>query len=109
MLTLLVPPSSYVLHSHEYLINPGDVLLHLGNIMLQHGHLDSLSAPEAFHDRAILVPDVLLDDALEGLDLVDAVVETHDLRDQLGSLGHDARVDRPVYQVEAGPKGLLHR
>jgi hypothetical protein len=108
MLSLLVASSGYIFHSHEYLINPGDVLLHLGYIMLQHGHLDSLSAPEAFHDGAILVSDVLLNHALECLDLVDAVVEPHYLSDQLRSFRHDARMDRTVYQVEAGAEGLLH-
>ena len=76
--------------------------------MLQHGHLDSLGTPESLHDGTVLVPDVLLDDALQGLHLVDAVVESHDLRDQLCSLRHDARVDRSVDEVEARPEGLLH-
>lgn len=108
MLLLLVASSRYIFHSHKYLINPGDVLLHLSDVMLQDGHLDSFGAPEAFHDRAVLVPYVLLDHAFQRLDLVDAVVEPHDLSDQLRSLRHDARVDRPVDQVEARPEGLLH-
>jgi hypothetical protein len=109
MLSLLVTPtSSYILHSHEYLIYPCNILLHLGDIVLQHGHLDSLGTPESLHDGTVLVPDVLLDDALERLHLVDAVVEPHDLRDQLRSLRHDARMDRSIDQVEARPEGLLH-
>lgn len=61
---LVATASSYVLHSHEYLIYPCNILLHLGNIVLQHSHLDSLGTPESLHDGAVLVPDVLLDDAL---------------------------------------------
>lgn len=107
-LLLLGAASSDVLHGHEYLVDAGDVLLDFGDVVLEHGHLDALGTAQSLHDRSVLVPDVLLDHALQGLHLVDPVVQTHDLGDQLRSLWHYTRMDRSVYQVKTGAEGFFH-
>jgi len=56
--------------------------------VLEHRRLDTLCAPEALHDACVLVPDVALDDVLNRFDFVETVVESHDLANELGALGH---------------------
>lgn len=97
-----------ILHGHENLVDARYVLLHLGYVVLQHSHLDTLCASESLHDCAVFVPDVLLDHSLEGLNLIDTVVETDDLCDELGALWHDRGVDGTVDEIKACAEGLVH-
>ena len=100
--------SRNILHCHQYLVNPCDVLLHLRDVMLQHSHLDSLGTPNSFHNCSVLIADVLFDNILQSINFVDSMIQSNDLRDQLGPLGHDAGMDRTVNKVESVAEGFVH-
>ncbi len=81
------------LHKHENLVNARNVLLHLAQVVLEHGVLDALGRLEPLGDACVLVADVALNDLLHGFDLVETVVEPDDLANQTGALGHQTLVD----------------
>ena len=76
--------------------------------MLQNGSFDTFSTSQSLHDTSILVPDVSLNYILNCLNLVEAVIESHNLSNQLCSLWHQAIVDRLVNRLESVTEGLLH-
>jgi len=98
----------HIFHSHQNLVDTGDVLLDLCYVVLQDSHLDTLSAPKALHDGTILVSNVFLNHILEGLYLIDSVVKSNDLRDKLSTLGYNTCVNGSVNQVETGTESFLH-
>ena len=67
--------------------------LHLCDIMLQDGGLHPLRAPQPFHNPRILIPYIALNHTFHGLDLIQPMVESHYLPDELGSLGHERVMD----------------
>jgi len=95
------------LHGHQDFVDPGYVFLEFCDVVLKHSVLNSLSRSQPFHDSSVLVPDVLLDDALDCLDLLESVVDRAYLRNELSSFGHECLVDRPVDEVEPDPEGLF--
>ena len=76
--------------------------------MLQNGSFDTFSTSQALHDTSILVPDVSLNYILNCLNLVEAVIESHNLSNQLRSLWHQAIVDGLINRLESVTEGLLH-
>ena len=104
----LLVPACYVLHSHENLIDSSDILLNLSNIMLQNSELDTLCASKSFHNSSVFVPDIFVNDALNCLDLVDSMIKSHDLTNQLSSLGHQAVMNRSIDDVKSVSKGFFH-
>lgn len=99
---------SDVLHGHQYLIDSGDVLLHLCDVMLHHCEFDALSRPESLHNGSVFVSDVFFDYGLYGFYFVYAVVKTHDLSDELGTLGDQGVMDTTIYEVETGTESFFH-
>ena len=72
---------SDLFHKHENLVDTGDVLLNLRQIMLQNSGLDAFSRLETLSDACILVSDVAVNHALDCFNFLKAVVKAHDLTD----------------------------
>ena len=54
--------------------------------MLQHSQLDTFSSSESFRDSSILILDIFVDNSLHSLDLIQSVVKSDNLSNELSSL-----------------------
>ena len=90
---LLAIASSDLLHEHQDLVDPRNVLLDFSNVMLEHSSFDTLCTPKSLHDAGVLISNIPLNYALDSFNFVQAVVKSNYLTDQLGSLGHEVLVD----------------
>ena len=107
-LCLLDVTHSDLFHEHENLVDPGDILLHLRDIMLQHGSFNTLSTPESLHDPRVLVSNVPLNHRLHRLDFIEPMVKADDLTNELGALGYQRVVDRLVDRFKTVAERLFH-
>lgn len=56
--------------------------------MLQHCQLYTFSRPETLHDGCVLILNIFVNHVLDCFDLVQAVVKSYNLTNELGSLWH---------------------
>jgi hypothetical protein len=107
MLMLLSAPC-YLFHCHKYFIDPGNVFLDLCNVVLKDSQLHSFARSESLHNGSVFISYVLFNHVLHGFDLVDSMVEPHNLPYELSSFGDHAVVNCPVNQVEPASERLLN-
>lgn len=77
------------LHTHQYFIDAGYILLNLSYIVLQNGKLDALCGLQPRHNGSILIAYILINNALDRLDFVEAMVKSYYLTNKLRALRHE--------------------
>ena len=76
--------------------------------MLQNCSLNAFCASEPLHDTGILVSNIALNHVFNCFNLVETVVQAHNLTDELGALRHQAVVNGLVNGLETVTESLLH-
>jgi len=98
-----------LLHSHQDLVNTSDVLLNLSDVMLEHCKLNTFSRSQSLSDSRILILDVFVDNSLNSLNLVEAMVKSDNLSNKLSSLGHKTSVNALVNSIKPVLKRFINR
>ena len=76
--------------------------------MLEYGKFDTFCRSEALLDSGVLVLDVLIDYTLDGLDLIQTMIKSHNLTDELSSLWNKTGVNLSVDLVKAVFESLVN-